>query len=291
MTAHNVIAADMPVDSVAWPEWLERQLVRGDLGQLVCELEKLLQVDPAETPDVRVLLGNEFDRVLEAGLSVLSAERIAELLKHPRMLMRLQEAVLIQGGDYWNKIEEADDSKSLVLREWQAIESRISDPVGPVADQHVKQGRRGVLRILAGVAAAVAVGVTAWMVRPVPPTWGFDKSGLLTADVAPAEYLNGLASAAEEWFKKRPEDSEGLARRLRDFRHGCDTLLIAPHPQLAATDRAWLLERCQAWAEKIDGHLADLRSESKSVGDVRNEADETINKLISALKARAEEVA
>lgn len=290
MTAPHVIAVDMPTDAVAWPEWLERQLVRDDLGQLVCELEKLLNVDPAETPDVRQILGNDFDRVLESGLSILSPERIADLVKHPRMLLRLQEAVLIQGGDHWNRIEEADDTKSMVLREWKAIESRIGEPVRPSVNSSGKTGRRGALRILAGIAAAVAVGVTAWMVRPIPPTWGFDKSGLLTAEMPASDYLNTLAGAAEEWFKKRPEDSEGLAKRLRDFRHGCDTLLAAPHPQLAEVDKTWLLEKCRTWAGKIDGHLADLQSASKSVQVVRTEADETITKLVAALKARADQI-
>jgi hypothetical protein len=108
-------------------------------------------------------------------------------------------------------------------------------------------------------------------------------------DVSADRYLNGLADAAEDWFKKRPEKPADLARRLNEFRQGCSTLILAPHQPLAAKDRQWLVDKCRAWAVKLDRHLTDVEA-GKDVLQVRREADETVEKLIAALRTRAAEV-
>jgi hypothetical protein len=118
-------------------------------------------------------------------------------------------------------------------------------------------------------------------VATAPPRagWGWDRpdalpADALPADVPPADYLNRLADAAEEWFKKRPEDAPALARRLNEFRQGCSTLILAQHKPLADMDRPWLAERCRAWATKLDKALSDVES-GRDVAQVRAEADET----------------
>ena len=116
--------------------------------------------------------------------------------------------------------------------------------------------------------------------------WGWSRPGALADDLPPAVYLDRLADAAGEWFKKRPADPIALARRIGEFRQGCSLLILSPHKALAAQDRAWLVDKCRAWAAKLDAHLAALEG-GASAAQVRDDADATINKLIAALRDRA----
>ena len=76
-------------------------------------------------------------------------------------------------------------------------------------------------------------------------------------------------------------------RRLREFRRGCETLINAPHTQLSEEDREWLIKRCREWKKKIAEHERTLRSGAKTVEEVRSDADETVRKLMAALRKRA----
>src|SRR5262249_31465422 len=143
----------------------------------------------------------------------------------------------------------------------------------------------GGVRLLRGVG---------WKWRPgrgpaAPTGWGWDRPGALEANRTREEYLNGLADSANEWFNKRPETPQALAKRLNEFRAGCSTLILAQHESLAQKDRDWLRERCRLWAGKLDKHLADLEA-GKSVEAVRGEADATVNQLMQALRTRAGQV-
>ena len=119
---------------------------------------------------------------------------------------------------------------------------------------------------------------------------GLEPPGALADDLPPGVYLDRLADAAGEWFKKRPDDPIALARRIGEFRQGCSVLILSPHKPLSAQDRAWLVEKCRAWAAKLDAHLAALEG-GASAAKVRDDADATINKLIEALRDRAKSLA
>ncbi len=83
-----------------------------------------------------------------------------------------------------------------------------------------------------------------------------------------------------------PGNPIALARRIAEFRQGCSVLILSPHRPLPAEDRAWLVERCRAWAARFDGYLASVEA-GKDPLEVRNQADETINRLIDTLRDRA----
>ena len=142
-------------------------------------------------------------------------------------------------------------------------------------------------------AAAVLLAVGIWQFvsppqsQPVVAGWGWNRPGNLSGDVSAPAYLNQLADAAQEWFKQRPEGSADLARRIGEFRQGCSQLILAKHRPLSEADRAWLVERCRAWAGKLDAHLADVES-GKDVAQVRSDTDATVRQLIDALRKRAE---
>lgn len=288
----NFTSLDIPDDDDALAAWLERQLVGLELGNVVAGLRAFADRSLTQRT-LADWLGQDHAHVLSRGLTALPRERLRELFQSPRLLLELQELVLSQGGDYWRTVPRDAAHERLVGESWKSIATKVE----PAATASVAQPERtphSRRAWLLSSAAALLVGAFAgWQVitrRVTPPDWGFDQSGLLTADIPPAEYLQRLANAASQWFNRRPEDAADLRQRIQEFRHGCDTLQAASHPQLAAADREWLLERCRVWAGKLDGHLRDLNS-GKDVSTVRSEADDTINKLMAALRERATMVA
>src|SRR5262249_15381922 len=116
-------------------------------------------------------------------------------------------------------------------------------------------------------------------IGPAVVAWGWDRPGALRQDVSARDYLDALASAAEEWSKARPETAPALARRLNEFRAGCSTLILTTHQPLNEEGREWLKGRCQVWAEEIDKVLTKLEDDGR-VMDARDEADKLARKIV-----------
>lgn len=288
----NLTSLDIPNDPNDWPRWIEQQLVGLELGDVVAGLQLL--AEPTDmAPQLDELLGDRAAEVFEAGLSVLDPGQIRQFLNHPRLLLELQERVFAGGGAYWYRVPQSDDHRQLVSDQWPQIEAALQD--SPQAARTAAQPNwlsSRPLQVVVGLAATllvVAIGIR--LIRPDTPGWGFERADLLTADVPSDEYLRRLGTAANDWFNKRPADAESLQIRLTTFREGCNTLIAAPHPQLDQVDREWLIERCRVWRDKIDGHLAQLAQDPASFPDVLQQADETINRLKTALTDRADSVA
>src|SRR5262249_28459122 len=74
---------------------------------------------------------------------------------------------------------------------------------------------------------------------------------------------------------------------IAEFRKGCSALIFAPHRPLSPDDRKWLVERCRAWAEKVDKHLTALEAGGEPIR-VRAEMDATVKTLIEKLRERAQ---
>jgi hypothetical protein len=53
------------------------------------------------------VFGEDRDRPMERGLAVLPGEAIGKLLRHPRLLLELQEQALMFGGEHWRRQEES----------------------------------------------------------------------------------------------------------------------------------------------------------------------------------------
>jgi hypothetical protein len=267
--------------------WLERQLVGLDLRRLVAELEAVH--GPAPQVPLRQTLGPHLARIVQGGLGGLPPEVMRRLLRQPLLLLELHEFVLVEGGHYWES----------VLAGSPRLEERVER--GRRHVETLAHGRRTLApgkadrRAWLGVVLALAAGLLLlvgvwWQWRPSPASgWGWDRPGALAANRTREEYLTGLADGANEWFNKRPETPQALAKRLNEFRAGCSTLILAEHGPLTPDDRTWLRGKCRAWAKKLDGHLADLEA-GKDVEAVRGEADATVNQLIKALRTQAGQV-
>lgn len=277
----RLLSLDIPDNHAELASWLERHLVGLELRDLVVELEAIRdgQTSVSTLDD---LIGAQLTDVLKNGLGALSASQLRSLFANPTVLFELQERVLIDGGEYWESIPISNEHQQAVNLGWERLQTSIPDPQ-PLS-------RRRLLQIVTSVAAAAVVGGIVWLNQPpAGPSWGWDRPDALTADLDASDYLNHLADAADEWFKKPRDTKAALGKRLADFRHGCDTLIASPHPQLSNDDRQWLVNKCKEWAGTLDEHLAEL-DRGVPVGTVSVAADETITELIDAIRERAGQV-
>lgn len=96
---------DFPADEMELAGWLERELIAGDVDDLVSELAVVRNQPPrmAGVEELDSWFGTQRADVLESGLSSLSLVRIRELLKKPELLPLLREVVMIEGGEYWDR--------------------------------------------------------------------------------------------------------------------------------------------------------------------------------------------
>jgi hypothetical protein len=321
----KLIALEIPDDAADLAGWLEGHLVGLDLSTLVAELETIgrLGEGPAAPPlSLETILGKEREAVIAHGLASLSQDRLRLLLRHPRHLLDLQEVILSSGRPYWHRRAESalkqavgSEQRAAIERGWDwlradVIEDRAdSVPVHSLLVSRPAQYKlrsRWRSRSLASLAAAAAVVLAVLTVYQWPGRdqkgnrpggggmvsasgWGWSRPDALPQDLPRDAYLNRLADGAQAWFNKRPDSRAALAQRITEFRQGCSVLIQSPHKPLTAGDRTWLVEKCGTWADKLGAHLAALEAGQGAV-KVRDEADETINKLIAALRERASRV-
>lgn len=293
----SLILHNMPDDVAKWPDWLECRLVSPTLGQLVAELEVVHGGSLEAEATLDEVCGEALREVYSIGLAALSPERLRMLLRQPSLLLALQEAVLIHGQSYWTAVPRPYEFAQSTDEQWRQVATTCGLADTPaqageadsrmqpeLATHHQRRSRR---TWITSVAALVLVGTGIWFVRPRPAMWGFDRDGLLSTNVPRDEYLNALADAAGDWFNKRPDQVDGLVRRLTEFERGCDTLIQAPHPELADVDRQWLVERCGAWKSKLAACRTSLSAGQLSLEEAQATADQTIRALQHALRTRA----
>ena len=287
----KIVALSIPDDPTQWAGWLEQQLVGLHLYELVEELKVFHQFPDDPALNLNGVCGGQLARVFESGLSALSDAQVRLLLKTPRLLLELQEQVLEHGGTYWTQLPRSDEQQQKLAESWQKLSASLADTT---IARDASMSRRQVLRrmSLAGAAAVVAVGVGLWFLQPTGPNWGFDRPGAFTAKLGGPAYCRHLARLVQDdWTATRWQNAESLERSLRDFIHGCDSLLAAPHPQFAQdADRKWLKDRCQLWRGKLSVQLADLKSGKRPFAAVRDDTNTTVRNLINALNKQAEKV-
>ena len=238
-------------------------------------------------------------------MTALPPKRLRGLLRQPRLLLDLQELILISGGPHWlERAASEPENQQAVERGWRNLTASLADErtairtsPGQRAPSRTERSSWTRHRWLVSLATAAAVLVAVALVEyrsghgpgvniVASSGWGWNRPGALTQDVPRRDYLNRLADGAKEWFNTRPDNPIALARRIAEFRQGCSVLILSPHRPLPAQDRAWLVERCRAWAVRFDGYLASVEG-GKDPLEIRNQADETINRLIDTLRDRA----
>jgi hypothetical protein len=295
----NLHSMNIPDETVDLPAWLEKHLVGLELAGLVAELSVVSPVETQSPPTLDEVLGNDLPSMLDAGLSTVPPDRLRVLLRQPLLLLELQERILVDGGEFWRQQRRSrEDVQELAERGWHSLSTAISRAANTGSQRQQATLQPGWHRrpwvVSLATAACLLVAIFAWdsFLRPHPASvasgWGWNRSGALPQDVSADVYFTQLADAANEWFKNRPETAEDLATRIGQFRQGCSTLILAEHLPLSTTDRKWLIDKCRAWAVKLDQHLTAAEADNPNVQDIRDQVDETINELIQALRTHAE---
>jgi hypothetical protein len=310
-----MILFSMPDDQEKLPEWVDAQVVSSDLRRLATEISAVhdtpIEFTIPDRDEMEKWLGDRLPDVLDRGTVALDRDRLRKLLTDPRLLYGLQVLVIVEGGDYWTDLAVANANAPRLAFQGIATQQIVagvttapsagveaSPEAGAAADVKENVGTIKAVpkppsipmgRYLAALAASLAVAIGAWsLTRPTAP-WGWNRAGALVEAGDPAAYLDQLADAAVEWSAARPVTEPQLETRLRELRAGCDRLIAAPHRQLSESDRDWLIGKCAAWREKIDGHLDSL-AQTHDFEAIRTAADDTVAKLIKALRAQAAEV-
>jgi hypothetical protein len=297
----TVYALDIPDDPTELSVWLERHLVGLHLAELVAELEAVHGAPSDKEPTLDRVLGPSLDSVLTEGLQRVPRPALGRLLRHPRLLLELQDRVSSSGGEHWSHIAATDtELTGLVERDRPKLEAPEQEE--PTVLNGLSARHAWYSRPYFTVLATAATLLTAFFVWDALKSagsaeWGWNRPGVLTSTASPSAYLHGLAEAAEDWFrqgvKERPGDAVALARRIGDFRRGCTALILAPSTALAQADRDWLLKHCRDWAVKLDASLATVEAlapnkDPARVTEVRDSADRTIRALIKALHDKAD---
>ncbi len=290
---------DIPDEAADLAAWLKEYLVGLELGALVSELSAVSAVVAQSPPTLDEVLGEELRSVLDAGLSAVSSDRMRGLLRQPKLLLDLQTRILIDGGDYW-RVQSSNrvDVQDLAERGWHSLSAGLGRPTnaGYQRQQQTLQsgwyGRPWIVSLV--TAACLVLAFFTWdsFLRPQPASvasgWGWNRSDALPQDVSADVYFTRLADDAHGWFKKRPVTAKSLAIRIGQFRQGCSTLILADHRPLSAADRKWLTDKCRVWAVKFNHHLIAAEADDPDVINIRDAADRTIQKLIEALRSRAD---
>jgi hypothetical protein len=288
----NLIATTMPDDPAEQVAWLERQLVGIRLRDLVLQLSTLGPAAPTLTPTLEEIFGDALPAVLAEGLSAATPEALGQLLRHPSLLLDLQERLLLSEGSYWQRL--ADEDAELHAIRWRAT-SRLNNTLRPPPPTAPPRRKWVVALVSMAATVLVALGLVYWLRSP--PTvrelaWGWSRPGAIPAKGSAGEYYDALARAANQWYDQRPDDAVSLARRLGEYRDGCSHLLLDSHTPLREIEdeEAWLVGRCRRWAERLDRLRDELETGTKSVTEVRAAADELTRRIELNFTSRADHV-
>ena len=308
-----LLTMTVPDDPAELSRWLEQRLVAADFAQFIAELSAHFPVaSSAEQP--LDLLDRWLPVALDEGLTPLPPEVLSQLLRHPSVLAKFQEHVVIEGGAYWDDLIDATDSFSEHLeRGRSSLQRAIAEDnqadgkvrrkaaLKAVPAEAVKRpsgrGYKAWAIVSTAIAACLVVAVVWQAIVPEQPTlpkakiaWGWARPGGLAADESsPKAYLNKLADNAEEWSAYRPGDSNGVATRIAEMRLGCAQLMHSNYGPLNPADKEWLLEHCREWAKALDRHQQALDAGAEAV-TVRGQVDETVREIAATLREKAKQV-
>ncbi len=289
----NLIAFEIPESPVEIATWLESIICRGDLRGLVAQLN-CVHGDVNPSLELDPFLGEHRQSVLVQGLSTLPESKVQVLLTTPRLLLDLQEMMMVEGGDYWQVKFTTDVGQDTVRRTEDAIALLLGHRQVTIDSTMRPPSRQSVFSLLALAAGLLVVigGTWYWnhqgnVQEPVhlAAGWGWASESGIPSNVSPKDYLTALSNGADAWFNKRPLTQSELLTRLAEFSAGCEILVNSDHAPLNDADKAWLQYKCRGWKKQIDEQLATVNQ--RSIEDVLQTADNIARDISETLKERA----
>jgi hypothetical protein len=305
----NFPALDLPDDRSQWAGWLELQLVGLALGKIVRQLV-LLGANRKPEISLREWLGESKRTILTQGLSSISEQQLQVLIRNPSLLIQLQEMVLLEGGEFWEKIprteehlELAKESESKFLASLQVgtPDDLRENPTGQTENTNelnkvrtsTKQSKNNIA--LWATLAAVAAGLAIVFFNPMParqPKAFFAAAQLQKVGVEANQTLQQMALQIRNDWQKNSTDRGDLQEQLLAFRDSCEQLIDGP---LATTLRtnglhpdqlADVQKRCKDWKAKSTALIESLAA-GDPLSPIVQAADEMIGKLIGRLETIA----
>ncbi|MCA9082036.1 MAG: hypothetical protein KDA58_15850, partial [Planctomycetaceae bacterium] len=159
----SLVLSTIPEQPADWPEWLEQELVGQRLAELIAELQTIHGATAEAPLSLSQICGDQLADVAERGLQVLSPQQMQQLLKSPAALLELQEHVLIEGGAYWLTKSQQQQADWQQHDAWEAVAAQVSQAG---RGGNAGTSRRSTLMVLAGLAAALVLGLTVWLSQP-----------------------------------------------------------------------------------------------------------------------------
>lgn len=305
----NIIALDLPTDPQAWPGWLEQQLVGLELRDLVEQLEILQGGPEADVPKLEQVMGEQWDRVRSDGLRVLPPATIADLIRHPRILFELQQRVLEDGGEYWERVPRSERHRQLVQAQRERLaaaltftatnaespklgdrstdtdrsRSLVAVPSEPLSVKSHRMIDRRWLLATAALAAAMLLALLPWYRGPNSQKF-FARPGLLAGTLREDDFFRQAADAIEADWDTTVSDPQDLTQQLAELRNSCNELLAADLANLSANSRAELKGRCARWRDTFSQQLQRLSEDPGAFQKVQADANATVAKLVSVLR-------
>jgi hypothetical protein len=283
----TILITTLPDDPKEWAGWLEQHLVGIRLRDLIDELRLL--PDSTSTRLKSLLNDQHLSEVRKHGLSALTVNQIQALLGSPESLLELQEDVLFNGGDYWTSRPPVEDVMPSIERVRRQLKQASSPDELSVRQIEHKSTHRSRTRSIIGLMSAAAIlliGVIAWRFQPAGSGSILGRPEILANNVSSSsQYLNRIADAGSEWFDLRPADTTQLITLLEQVSGDCQILIDAEHLPLTPAEREWFVAKCQSWKSDFDSTLASLRSGDLPLEAAQSAADQTMLKLVNALRA------
>lgn len=283
----TILITTIPDDPKEWAGWLEQHLVGLSLRDLIDELRLL--PDSTSTPLNLLLSEKHLSEVRIRGLSALNVNQIRSLFGSPESLLELQEDVLFNGGDYWTSRPPVED----VMPSIERVRSQLKQASSPdelsvrqIEHKSTDCSRTRSIIGLMSAAAILLIGVIAWRFQPTDSGSILGRPEILANNVSTSsEYLSRIADAGSEWFDQRPTDMTQFITLLEQVSGDCQILIDAEHLPLTPAERDWFVAKCQNWKNDFDSTLASLRSGDLSLEAAQSAADQTMLKLVNALRA------
>ena len=128
----TLVSMTIPDSPAALPVWLELRLVSTDFARFVAELTAANpDRDRARRP-ARDLMGEWYTRALTGGLRGIPTAVLRQLLRNPKALLEFQEAVLGEGGPYWDEVTSRAEALTGAFDRGRATLQAMAEPTPQV---------------------------------------------------------------------------------------------------------------------------------------------------------------
>ena len=270
---------DLPATDEQMCYWLERQLVSGDLIDTVEKLHTLSGATEAK----RILRDEALERrldqaidslgqtVIDTGVSALSNEQIASLLRQPELLLALQDRVLSACSPYWDNFLASQTIAKQTTAEQQALAASNNQIIAPplvTLSAVVPATPRG-WRLPAAIsslctAAAVLITVGLWQTWYTPVV--VDQTACRWSIPELQKFNDGKqlfrqVALGATWPALPHSTAAELARDIANYRAKCSQMILADFAFLTPKEQTFLRDKCRLWAQKMDEQLVRLESQ------------------------------